>query len=306
MAKISNPEDYYSEFLKKFSHSKDALSIFLKKNFGLIINTARKRFGSNFDLDEIVSDAAAAYDRMKYYHNRRKPIKQTSSYIWFLNKQFDISYRNGVVTDKTRGYAVFSESVNSMEIPDVNEMMFDRFSRDIFFSDEGSPLEREEEILYGSSLIDRQEMEEDTEDSESEDNGRDDFPKEDNSRGSKAMPYGPKYLICFESFKGLLSTDLYMVLSALSERKMHRNRKHCEKLLSTSRSIGDVSKLLRSNLCHEISQVGYRIYVGVCVNGTCNNVLVAAQSEEEAKNSLLPYGKTIELRTMDSLSGNPN
>jgi len=303
--KLSNPEDHYREFLKKFSYSKDELGIFLKKNFGLIIKTARKRFGSNLDLDEIVSDAAAAYDRMKYYHNRRKPTKHTSSYTWFLNKQFDRSSRYGVVTDKAWNGSRYSESSGDTEAQNLDEAMFDRFSHDSFFSGEGSPLEREEEMLYGSSLMDLQEMEEDNEDSESEDKEREPSPREDNSRRAKALPYGPKYLICFESFKGLLSTDLYMVLSALSERKMQRNRRHCEKLLETRRSIGDVSRLLRSNLSHEISQAGYQLYVAVCVNGTCNNVLVAATSEEEAKERLLPYGEMVELRMMDTVSGKP-
>lgn len=306
MMKLSSPEDHYREFLEKFSHSEDELGIFIKKNFWLIVKTARKRFGSNFDLDEIVSEAAAAYDRMKYYHNRRKPTKHTSSYIWFLNKQLDRSSRNGVVTDKTWDSARYSENVNGMEASDFNETMLDRFSHDIFFSDEGSPLDREEELLYGSSLVDPEEMEELREDSELEGEGKEPFSREDNSKRSKAASYGPKYLICFESFKGLLSTDLYMVLSALSERKMQRNRRHFERLIETRRSIKDVSKLLRNNLSHEISQAGYRLYVAVCVNGTCNNVLVAATSEEAAKKSLIPYGEMIELRMMDTLTGKLN
>ncbi|HAM49648.1 MAG TPA: hypothetical protein DCP92_02730 [Nitrospiraceae bacterium] len=117
------------------------------------------------------------------------------------------------------------------------------------------------------------------------------------------MSYGPEYLICFESFKGLVSTDLYMIFSALSERKMQGNRKHCERLLEARRSIGDVSKLLRNNLYHEISQAGYQLYVALCVNGACNNGLVAARSEGEAKERLIPYGEMVELRMMDIASG---
>lgn len=301
--KRSSPDDHYREYLERFSDSEDELGIFLKKNFWLIIKTARKRFGANFDLDEIVSDAAAAYDRMKYYHNRRKPTKHTSSYIWFLNKQFDRSSRHGVVTDKTWDSARYSENGNCMELPDFNETMLDRISHDNYFHDSGSPLEPEEEMLYGSSLIDPQEMEEDREESAMEGGEEKTFSREGNSGRSRAVSYGPKYLICFESFKGLLSTDLYMVLSALSERKMRRNRRHCERLLETCRSIGDVSRLLKSNLCREISQAEHRLYVAVCVNGTCNNVLVAAPSEEEARKRLVPYGETLELRMMDTISG---
>jgi hypothetical protein len=297
--RFANPEDQYKEFSKEFSHSKDELGIFLKKNFWLIIKTARKRFGGNFDLDEIISDAAAAYDRMKYYHNRRKPTKHTSSYIWFLSKQFDKSSRNGVITDKSRNSITYSEN-NTTEIQDSNERLLDCLSHDSFFSDDGSQLEREEEMLYGSSLIDFEEIEEDAKDSELQSGQNEGVSMENNLRRSKAMPYGPKYLICFESFKGLLSTGLYMVLSALSERKMQRNRKQYEKLLENRRSLGDVSKLLRSNLSHEISQAGYQLYVAVCVNGTRNNVLVAATSEEEAKEHLRPYGEMLELRTIEA------
>ena len=303
MVKRSSPDDHYREYLERFNNSEDELGMFLKKNFWLIIKTARKRFGANFDLDEIVSEAAAAYDRMKYYHNRRKPTKHTSSYIWFLNKQFDRSSRHGVVTDKTWDSARYSENGNCMELPDFNETMLDRISHDSYFHDSGSPLEPEEEMLYGSSLIDPQEMEEDREESAMEGEEEKTVSREGNSGRSRAVSYGPKYLICFESFKGLLSTDLYMVLSALSERKMHRNRRHCERLLETRRSIGDVSRLLKSNLCHEISQAGHRLYVAVCVNGTCNNILVAASSEEEARKRLVPYGETLELRMMDTISG---
>ena len=298
--KLCNPEDQYKEFLKEFSQSTDELGLFLKKNFWLIIKTARKRFGKNFDVDEIVSDAAAAYEKMKYYHNRRKPTKHTSSYIWFLNKQFDRSSRHGVITLTTWDNAKYSENDNGMEIRDPNEMLLDRFSHNSFFGGEGSLLEREEEMFYGSSLIDLHEMEEDTEDSELESKGGEFSPGEDKYKRSKAMFYGPRYLICFESFKGLLSTGLYMVLSALSERKMQRNLKQVEKLLENRRSLGDVSKLLRSNLSHEISQAGYQLYVAVCVNGTRNNVLVAATSEEEAKGHLLPYGEMLELRIMET------
>ena len=163
--KVSNCDDHYREFLEKFSNSEDELGIFLEKNFWLIIKTARKRFGSNFDLDEIVSDAAAAYDRMKYYHNRRKPTKHTSSYIWFLNKQFDKSSRNGVITDKTGSSVAYSEN-NAIDIQDSNERLLDCLSHESFFSDDGSQLEREEEMVYGSSLIDFEEIEEDAEDSE--------------------------------------------------------------------------------------------------------------------------------------------
>ena len=152
--KLCNPEDQYKEFLKEFSQSTDELGLFLKKNFWLIIKTARKRFGKNFDVDEIVSDAAAAYEKMKYYHNRRKPTKHTSSYIWFLNKQFDRSSRNGVITLTTWDSAKYSENDNGMEIRDPNEMLLDRFSHNSFFGGEGSLLEREEEMFYGSSLID--------------------------------------------------------------------------------------------------------------------------------------------------------
>jgi hypothetical protein len=303
MVKRSSPDDHYREFLERFNNSEDELGIFLKKNFWLIIKTARKRFGANFDLDEIVSEAAAAYDRMKYYHNRRKPTKHTSSYIWFLNKQLDRSSRQGVVTDKTWDGRRYVENGNGMEMPDFNETMFDRLSHDSFFGDEGSPLEPEEEMFYGSSLIDPKEMEEDREESAFAGEEENPLAGEGNSSRFRAVSYGPKYLICFESFKGLLSTDLYMVLSALSERKMHRNRRHCERLLETRRSIGDVCRLLRSNLCHEISQAGHRLYVAVCVNGTCNNVLVAAPSEEEARKRLVPYGETLELRMMDAASG---
>jgi hypothetical protein len=304
MMKLSNPDYHYREFLKKFSQCKGELGIFLKKNFGLIIKTARKRFGNSFDLDEIISDAAAAYDRMKYYHNRRKPTKHTSSYMWFLNKQFDRSSRYGVVTDKMWNGSRYSENGNDLETQNVDEAMFDRFSHESFFSSEDSSLAREEEMFYGSSLIDFQEVEEHKEDSE--EMGIDVSAPGANSRKTKASPFAPKYLICFESFKGLLSTDLYMVLSALSERKMQRNRRHCEKLLETRRSVGDVSRLLRSNLYHEISRAGYRLYVAVCVNGTCNNVLVAARSEEEAKERLLPYGEMLELRMMETSFGKGN
>ena len=289
MVKSSGLEDHYREFLEKFDQSEDELGIFIKKNFWLIIKTARKRFGSNFDLDEIVSEAAAAYDRMKYYHNRRKPTKHTSSYIWFLNKQFDKSSRNGVVTDRTWDSTRYSENVNGKELPDVNETMLDQFSHDIFLSNQRASLDHKGEMLYGSSLIDPEEMKEEREDLELGSESSDSSLREDHFKRSKAVSYGPKYLICFESFKGLLSTDLYMVLSALSERKMQRNRRHFERLLENRRSIRDVSKLLKTNPSHEISQAGYRLYVAVCVNGSCNNVLVAATSEEEAKKSLIPY-----------------
>lgn len=306
MVKSSGHEDHYREFLEKFSHSEDELGSFIGKNFWLIIKTARKRFGSNFDLDEVVSEAAAAYDRMKYYHNRRKPTKHTSSYIWFLNKQFDKSSRLGIVTDKSWDSTRYSENVNGNDMPDINEIMLDQFSHDAYLSSQRSPLSHGGEMLYGASLIDAEDLEEDREDSEMGPEGNDIYTPEDSSRKSRSASSGPKYLICFESFKGLISTDLYMVLSALSERRMHRNTRHFERLLAASRSISDASKLIRGNLSHEISQAGRRLYVAVCINGTCNNVLVAAASPEEARKSLIPYGEMIELRMMDTLTGKLN
>ena len=58
------------------------------------------------------------------------------------------------------------------------------------------------------------------------------------------------------------------------------------------------AKIVRSILQWHVSGTPYKLYMGVCLNGTRNHILVLAQKEEEAKTFLKPYGTMLELRPM--------
>lgn len=79
----------------------DGIVGFLERNKNLIFKFARLRFGKNFNVDEVMSDAALAYYKMVRYHKQYKRTKDTSSFSWFLKKEFDKSSRMGITMDNS-------------------------------------------------------------------------------------------------------------------------------------------------------------------------------------------------------------
>lgn len=282
---------YYKKFLTGIGDAKGGLSNFLKENFWLIVNEARNRYGNNFNLDEVISDAANAYYNMRSYHKRTKNTKETTSFTWFLKKQFDKSSGFSVLTH-SRGNKNLCSRESGAE-KDTNEVMFDRYSYDAFLGNEESPFEREEQCFHGFSELEPSEIEEGT---EAEGENKKPSLKRPASKNTDVILDSEKYRICIESFKGHLSHDLYKLLRSLSGKRMRYNRR---KAFDTDNSLNQSHRFLRSKLFYEISQAGYSLYVGICLNGICSNVLVAARCEAEAKKYLKRYGNLIEIRCME-------
>jgi hypothetical protein len=115
------------------------------------------------------------------------------------------------------------------------------------------------------------------------------------------MEYVPKYVICMESFADIqCGADLSMLMKALSDDNGRNNRERYENLIATRRSLPALSDRLRKNLISAAHKAGYYLYIAVCLNGACNNVLVAAQSQEEAAKYLSRYGNLMEIKRLET------
>jgi len=273
---------------------------FLKRYYRLIMKLARRRLGENFNPTEILSEAAIAFHRWSFYHSRSKRTKMSSSFSWFLNKRLDIYERNGGCSVKDDGewnHRRYSESDSADEFSpkDFAETVFDWHSDDGFSAaDDAFCLEREERLFY-SALS----------------NGAEDIPlsEEVNDSGDEISddeekvipeePYGARYLVCIESFVKipLLSSDLQKIIRHLSHDKQEANNIAYGRL-TKNRSVRSAAKIVKSILQWQVSGTPYKLYVGVCLNGTRHHLLVLAQTEEEAKKFLKPYGTMLELRPL--------
>ena len=278
--------------IDEFGELGDDIGKFLQKNYGLIIQKAKKKFGVIINVPEVLSDAAEAWHAMKDYHSKSQFTKHTTTYSWFLNRQLDISYRFGVTVDSGH-IGRYSETADGSAASDTNEFILDQASHRTYFSghDEGG-LDHEERLFYLSEEIE---------------DGYNNFSVvdgEDDGSGRKArndsLSYVPRYVICMESFnKCSVSGELRLLLKSLSEKNTSLNLGRYKKLLATRRSMSAVSDRLRQHLLYETAKAGYDLYIGICSNGSCNNVLVAARSQDEATKYLTRYGKLIDLRHMD-------
>jgi hypothetical protein len=270
----------------------DDIGKFLKKNYGLIIQKAKKKFGDNFNVPEVLSDAVEAWHAMKDYHSKSQFTKHTTSYTWFLNRQLDMSYRLGVTVDCRGQGGRYPDNSDDAGTSDTNEFILDREShRSYFRGSYEDGLDQEERLFCVSEEMDESYNGFSEIDEECEDGGK--------CRGARkdSPSYVPRYVICLESFsKCPISGDLRLLLQALSDKNTSLNRGRYKKLLATRRSISAVSDRMRQQLFYETVKAGYDLYIGVCSNGRCNNVLVAARSDDDAGAYLARYGKLIDLR----------
>lgn len=273
---------------------------FLKRYYRLIMKLAKRRLGENINPTEILSEAAIAFHRWFFYHSRSKRTKMPSSFSWFFNKRLDIYERNGGCSVKDDGewnHRRYSESDSGDEFfpGDPTENVFDWHTHDSFFAaDEAFCLEREERLFYSALSNGAEDISLSEEVNDSEDEVSDDeekvIPEE---------PYGARYLICIESFvkNPLLSSDLQKIIRHLSHDKQEAND-IAYRRLTKNRSIRSAAKIVRGILQWHVSGTPYRLYVGVCLNGSRHHLLVLAQTEEEAKKFLKPYGTMLELRPL--------
>ena len=274
---------------------------FLKRYYRLIMKLAQRRLGDNFNPTEILSEATIAFHRWFYYHSRSKRTKMPSSFTWFFNKQLDIYDRNGgcsVKDDMEWNTRRYSESDNGDEYARYpSETELDRRSNDSFFVADDAPSMEKEGGLFHSALNNGAEdmpLSEIDEDSGSE------MP-DDEENAVAEEPYGAKYLICIESFlkNPLLSSDLQKIFRHLSHDKQEANDIAFRRL-TRNRSVRSAAKIVRGILQWHLEGTPYRLYTGVCLNGSRHHLLVLAKTEEEAKKFLRPYGTMLELRPLSA------
>jgi hypothetical protein len=272
---------------------------FLKRYYRLIMKLAERRLGENFDPTEILSEAAIAFHNWSFYHSRSKRTKMPSSFTWFFKKRLDIYERNGgcsVKDDRQWNPNRYSESDRGDEIYPryLSETAFDWHSNESFFAADGNPFPEGEGRLFHIAL----------------NNGVEDMPLSQEVKDPKdeilddeehipEEPYGARYLICIESFVKipLLSSDLQKIFRHLSHDKQEAND-ILYRRLTKNRSVRSAAKIVRGILQWHVSGTPYKLYTGVCLNGTLNHVLVLAKTEREAKKFLKPYGTMLELRPM--------
>jgi hypothetical protein len=275
---------------------------FLKRYYRLIMKLAKRRLGENFNPTEILSEATIAFHRWSFYHSRSKRTKMPSSFSWFFNKRLDIYDRNGGCSVKDDGewnHRRYSESDSGDEFSpkDLAENVFDWHSDDGFFADdEAFCLEREERLFHsainnGGEDIPLSEESDDSGD-EISDNEEKVIPEE---------PYGAKYMICIESFIKipLLSSDLQKIIRHLSHDKQEANSIAFRRL-TKNRSVRSAATIVRGILQWHLAGTPYKLYVGLCLNGTRHHLLVLAETKEEAKKFLKPYGTMLELRPLSA------
>lgn len=274
---------------------------FLKRYYRLIMKLAQRRLGDNFSPTEILSEATIAFHRWFYYHSRSKRTKMPSSFTWFFNKQLDIYDRNGGCTvkdDMEWNPGRYSES-DSGDVCTryASETGSDWHNNDSFFAmDDDQSLEREGSLFH-SALNNGAE---DIPLSEIGNNSGEEMPDDEENVVSEE-PYGAKYLICIESFLKipLLSSDLQKIFMHLSHDKQEANGIAFRRL-TRNRSIRSAAKIVRGILQWHLEGTPYRLYTGVCLNGSRHHLLVLAKTEEEAKKFLRPYGTMLELRPLSA------
>jgi hypothetical protein len=223
-----------------------------------------------------------------------------SSFSWFFNKRLDIYDRNGGCSVKDDGewnHRRYSESDSGDEFSpkDIAETVFDWHSDDGFFADDDAFYLEREERLFHSAINNGGEdipLSEEIDDSGDEisDNEEKVIPEE---------PYGAKYMICIESFVKipLLSSDLQKIIRHLSHDKQEANSIVFRRL-TKNRSLRSAATIVRGVLQWHLAGTPYKLYVGVCLNGTRHHLLVLAKTKEEAKKFLKPYGTMLALRPL--------
>jgi hypothetical protein len=272
---------------------------FLKRYYRLIMKLAQRRLGENFNPTEILSEATIAFHRWFFYHSRSKRTKMPSSFTWFFNKQLDIYDRNGgcSVKDDIQWHPrSYSERDDGDEYPRYpSETELDWHSNDSFFAVDDHPSLEREGSLFHSALNNGAE---DIPLSEIGKDSEDEIP-DDEENAVAEEPYGAKYLICIESFLKipLLSSDLQKIFRHLSHDKQEANDIAFRRL-TKNRSVRSAAKIVRGILKWHVAGTPYKLYTGVCLNGTRHHLLVLAQTEEEAKQFLRPYGTMLELRPL--------
>ena len=267
----------------QFGDLGDSADRFVDENLGLIIKMAKIKFGDVFSIEEVKSDAWIAWHDMKDFHSIGKNTKQTSTYTWHLQNRLDFSYKTGIREPLAR-------AVKIPENGDFQDFILDRQSYNNFFSrDDSAQLSQEENFCYRDPALD--ELDQDA-----------DFPVDKGNGQKEAFTYVPKYVICLESFHECLNSgDLKAILKALSNKNASKNRRPYDTLLAKHRSMQHLAELIRQHIIYEVSKSGYNLYIAVCLNGNCNNILVAAKSEEEAKSYLRAYGRLMDIRRYDVL-----
>lgn len=263
---------------------------FVKKNYGMIIKTAVKKFGeNNFTIAPMVAAAIHAFGEMNAYHDPFKTTKDTSTFFWYLNRDMDIAYRDGIQTDKRP-----PSFASDLSRTDDQDLMLDAASFQNHGRNNESGLLQEEEFAHGFGEDEEALAFLSTDKDKEPPHTTPDHGQEDDKIG-----YVPKYAVCMESFQDILETPgLAMILNALSGSHMERDRAKYRKLLATRRSTADLSERIRGNLLREVTQAGYQLYIVVCVNGARNNVLVAGRSDEEARQYASRYGSFVEVRPL--------
>ncbi len=276
---------------------------FLKRYYRLIMKLAQRRLGDNFNPTEILSEAAIAFHRWSFYHSRSKRTKMPSSFSWFFNKRLDIYERNGGCSVKDDGvwnYRRYSgsdsgDSGDEFYPGDLAETVFGWHSDDGFFAADDAFCQEREERLFHSALHSGAEdipLSEEIDDSE-------DGISDDEEKVIPEEPYGARYQVCIESFVKipLLSSDLQKIFRHLSHDKQEAND-IAYRRLTKNRSVRSAANILRGVLQWHVAGTPYKLYAGVCLNGSRHHLLVLAQSEEEAKKFLKPYGTMLELRSL--------
>jgi hypothetical protein len=269
---------------------------FLNRYYRLIMKLAQRRLGDNFSPTEILSEAAIAYYRWFFYHSRSKRTKMPLSYSWFFNKRLDAYARNGgcsVRDDREWNSIRYYESDNRDNFfpGDFEDTLSEKIGYDVLLAGDNDLALEGEESLFHSAL----------------DNGAEDFTLSGEAKVSYDLsgdedevihdePYGAKYLVCIESFEKvpLLSSDLQRIFRHLSHDKQEANDIEYKKL-TENRSIRRAAKEVRTKLQEQVSGTPYKLYVGICLNGARRHLLVLAQTEDEAREFLKPYGTVLEL-----------
>lgn len=247
----------------------------------MVIKTANKKFGPNFDMKAALSDATHAYYETGRYHDGFKGTKRSSTFFWEVHRQMDGTYKDGIEIDKSVPRSQQETMPVEEGIPVLDRVSYSTHNG----QSEENGLDQEEAFCYGLTTVDAE------------------IPTSRRIKSPVApeqMEYVPKYTVCLESFREILpSLNLNMILQALSEDNSRANRKRLKKLVSSRRSVEALSDRIRQNLIIEATKAGYKLYVAVCINGARNNVLVAARSEKSAAPFLERYGQLMEIMPLN-------
>lgn len=258
--------------LAEWGHQEQC-SDFLITNKGMILQEARKWFGFNYEENEIMSEAAIAY---QYFVLRKrdphKKLKDTTGFLWYLKKRF---------REVRKIYNFRPVQMQETEDPiEINPE--DGVDTSVSDNDKTITAQKHEKYAYtelGAMVIPNTAQ----------------YPS--SSKGvlnTSYMNTSDDFKVCMPSFfDNGADTRLFSGLSMLA-RSCSDGSVDALKRSYDCRTVEDLKAKIAKDIAVFVSK-GLCIYRAECINGDRSTVIVCAKSLDDAKKYFATYGQVDDI-----------